>query len=74
MSARDIRPDEARAIGTAIGDFFVACGHPLTCNGGNLDRRADHHDHEVRMLIDDSGHLVCPECGRVQKLPPGAGL
>lgn len=67
MSARRIGPNEAREIGQRIGDMFVAMGHPLTCNGGNPDWRA-HHDHEVRMLRDDDGNLVCPECGRVQEL------
>lgn len=66
-TSREIDPDEARRIGGAIGDFMVAAGHPLTCNGGNPDWRS-HHDHEVRMQIGEQG-LVCPECGRVQELP-----
>lgn len=66
-AAREITPDESRQIGAAISDFMVAAGHPLTCNGGNPDWRS-HHDHEVQMLISEQG-LVCPECGRTQKLP-----
>lgn len=67
MTMRDITEEEARRIGYAIGDLFVAVGHPLTCNGGNPDW-PNHHDHEVRMQLGEQG-LVCPECGRVQKLP-----
>lgn len=63
---REIGAGEARQIGAAIGDMFVALGHPLTCNGGNPDWTT-HHDHEVRMLMR-AGDLVCPECGRVQLL------
>lgn len=67
MTLRTVTAQESRAIGRAIGDPFVAFGHPLTCNGGNPDFNS-HHGHEVRMLIDVRG-LVCPECGRVQELP-----
>lgn len=67
-SVKNIEPQEARAIGASIGDFFVAAGHPLTCNGGNPDF-STHHDHEVLMLRNDDGNLVCPECGRVQIVP-----
>lgn len=56
-----------KARGIALGDTFVAAGHPLTCNGGNPDW-STHHDHEVLMRIEDD-RLVCPECGRVQELP-----
>jgi uncharacterized Zn-finger protein len=67
MEPREIGTLEARNIGAAMGDLFVAVGHPLTCNGGNPDF-GTHHDHEVLMLIAED-HLVCPECGRQQKLP-----
>lgn len=70
MSAREIGGWEARKIGTALGDIFVALGHPLTCNGGNPDFQT-HHDHEVLMLIDGD-ELVCPECDRRQLLPAKA--
>jgi uncharacterized Zn-finger protein len=67
--ARKIGPLESALIGRAIGDPFVASGHPLTCNGGNDDMNT-HHDHEVVMLIHDSGkELICPDCGRAQELP-----
>jgi hypothetical protein len=63
---RAITSAEARKIGRAIGDPFVALGHPLTCNGGNPHWRT-HHGYEVRMLIDTARReLVCPECGRRQ--------
>jgi hypothetical protein len=66
---REIGDIESRLIGRAIRDLFVAMGHPLTCNGGN-DNRSTHHDHEVRMMVgDDEMELVCPECGRTQRLP-----
>lgn len=71
MTARDIAPEEARRIGVVLGDFMVAAGHPLTCNGGNPDWRT-HHDHEVVMLIE-AGTLVCPECGRRQAFPSLGG-
>lgn len=67
MTTRDISDEESRRIGYLIGDFFVAAGHPLTCNGGNPDWRS-HHDHEVRMKLDGK-ILVCLECGRIQELP-----
>lgn len=67
MSARKIGQQESRLIGDIIGDVFVALGHPLTCNGGNPNLDT-HHDHEVLMLRDDDGSLVCPECGRVQEI------
>ncbi len=70
---RPITDGEARDIGWVIGDFMVAMGHPLTCNGGNPNF-STHHDHEVRMLIsDDERTLVCPECGRVQQLQGAQG-
>jgi hypothetical protein len=69
MTPRKISPSESALIGWAIGDPFVASGHPLTCNGGN-DDVGTHHPDEVRMLIDDSpAELVCPDCGRTQELP-----
>lgn len=64
---RALTDAESREIGRLIGDFLVAVGHPLTCNGGNPDWRG-HHDHEVLMLTDET-NLICPECGRVQTLP-----
>lgn len=67
MEPREIGKLEAMNIGAAIGDLFVAMGHPLTCNGGNPDFRT-HHDHEVRMRISGK-QLVCPECRRRQNLP-----
>lgn len=67
MTAQEILPGEGREIGRRLGDFMVAFGHPLTCNGGNPDWRS-HHDHEVRMLRDGDT-LVCPECGREQAIP-----
>ena len=68
MSAQEISDEQARLIGKQHGWMLVAFGHPLTCNGGNPDWRT-HHDHEVRMLLQDPTHLVCPECGRVQEIP-----
>lgn len=63
----EIGPELTRRIGHAIGDIFVALGHPLTCNGGNDDWR-NHHDHEV--LLELAGDkLRCPECGREQEIP-----
>jgi predicted RNA-binding Zn-ribbon protein involved in translation (DUF1610 family) len=67
MTTRKITAEESRRIGRALGDVFVASGHPLTCNGGNPDW-STHHDREVLMRIDERG-LVCPKCGRVQKIP-----
>lgn len=72
MPLREIGAEEARQIGQTFGDFMLAAGHPLTCNGGNPDW-STHHDHEVRMMIEEpplaAPHLVCPECGRTQALP-----
>ncbi len=65
---RILTPAETRQIGRAIGDFFVAMGHPLTCNGGRTTTRGSFHDYEVHMLFDGT-NLVCPDCGRVQTLP-----
>ncbi len=65
---REITPDEQRELAGRIGDVFLLAGHPLTCNGGNPDLRG-HHDHEVRLQLDDDDQLHCPECGRVQQLP-----
>lgn len=68
MSARPYTDAERRQIGVYLEDPMIYFGHPLTCNGGNPDF-STHHDHEVRMLVDDDGVLICPECGRRQQVP-----
>lgn len=65
---RKLTYGETVHIGAAIGEPFVFFGHPLTCNGGNLDF-ASHHDHEVVMLLNGPAELICPECRRTQSLP-----
>lgn len=59
---------ETLRLGFALGEPFLAAGHPPTCNGGN-DNIKTHHDHEVIMLLAGRERLVCPECGREQWLP-----
>lgn len=72
---RAITEQESKQIGFAIGDPLLAIGHPLTCNGGNMNFNT-HHPDMILMVIEDEGkpepYLICPDCGREQELPPGA--
>lgn len=63
---KPISQDDHRRIARLIGDPMLLVGHPLTCNGGNMDWRTHHG--RVEMMQDERG-LVCPECGRVQEIP-----